>query len=445
MMKSSDLENGNSFVKKVDNKWDQFFSEVISQVMNKDENAEDRKEFQVKSRNVKKSHRFKGAVEKKNCWSNGTLRIDDKENVTSVSMKRCKSKRKPLKQVNMNKRLRSKKEAVASDQKLLSRSSSDSEASEHDDSPRTLAYKRELLHIVEKTYDSWVQCDTCSKWRKLPPNIDPASLPPKWFCELNYNENQNVCSAPEDDWNKEYVYVYNGYILGSVVWARVTGRDWWPAMVDIDPDFQIHNWLDDSAKNVWVNMWGYSSGWSMTRAMSGSAPSTCESPHADKAPFLEQGIPHDRQTANGIAGTNKKEEGKYVQPQSDSDVDGEERRALGKNCTIHIKEKYSCNAEYVPSQKYFVENTKDSQPEDSNKECRKTAEFFDSKQSQIDLCDDEKESEFKSCMTNMSPEVPSSEEMHDTINTIIRNLDMITSQDESLPSNGGKFLNNKNK
>ncbi|XP_066972872.1 neurofilament heavy polypeptide-like isoform X2 [Macrobrachium rosenbergii] len=226
--KSADLENGNAAVKKVDNKWDKFFSEVISQVMNKDVNAEERKEFQAKSRNVMKSHKFKEAAKKRNCWSKDTLRFDE----------------------NIKKRLRSKKEAVASDQKLSPQLSSGSDASEHYDSPRTLAYKKELFHIVERTYDSWVQCDTCSKWRKLPPNIDPASLPPKWFCELNHNENQNVCSAPEDDWNKENVYVYNGYILGSVVWARVTGTDWWPAMVDIDPDFQIHNWLDNSAKNV---------------------------------------------------------------------------------------------------------------------------------------------------------------------------------------------------
>ena len=45
--------------------------------------------------------------------------------------------------------------------------------------------QEELFRIIEKTYDSWVQCDKCSKWRKLPPNIDPVTLPLKWDCDLD--------------------------------------------------------------------------------------------------------------------------------------------------------------------------------------------------------------------------------------------------------------------
>jgi hypothetical protein len=34
----------------------------------------------------------------------------------------------------------------------------------------------------------WVQCErrSCGKWRKVPGAVDHASLPDKWFCEMNY-------------------------------------------------------------------------------------------------------------------------------------------------------------------------------------------------------------------------------------------------------------------
>lgn len=35
------------------------------------------------------------------------------------------------------------------------------------------------------TKDSWVQCDHCEKWRRLPDHVDVALLPPKWWCGFN--------------------------------------------------------------------------------------------------------------------------------------------------------------------------------------------------------------------------------------------------------------------
>eukprot|EP00980_Cylindrotheca_fusiformis_P001626 scaffold368_cov125-Cylindrotheca_fusiformis.AAC.4 len=44
----------------------------------------------------------------------------------------------------------------------------------------------------------WVQCDKCKKWRILPSRVQAASLPDKWFCNLNtYDPKHNDCSAPE--------------------------------------------------------------------------------------------------------------------------------------------------------------------------------------------------------------------------------------------------------
>lgn len=45
---------------------------------------------------------------------------------------------------------------------------------------------------------SWVQCDLCSKWRRLPENV-PAPSDDTWNCSLNSWDPANAnCSAPED-------------------------------------------------------------------------------------------------------------------------------------------------------------------------------------------------------------------------------------------------------
>ncbi|KAM9259355.1 MORC family CW-type zinc finger protein 3 isoform 2-T2 [Cariama cristata] len=47
---------------------------------------------------------------------------------------------------------------------------------------------------------TWVQCDACLKWRKLPDGIE--HLPEKWYCSLNPDpqfRNCNVPEEPEDD------------------------------------------------------------------------------------------------------------------------------------------------------------------------------------------------------------------------------------------------------
>ncbi len=45
--------------------------------------------------------------------------------------------------------------------------------------------------------EEWVQCDTCSRWRLLPPPSDPLypkELPDKWICTMNtWNPAQALC------------------------------------------------------------------------------------------------------------------------------------------------------------------------------------------------------------------------------------------------------------
>nr|XP_025034433.1 MORC family CW-type zinc finger protein 4 isoform X2 [Pelodiscus sinensis] len=52
--------------------------------------------------------------------------------------------------------------------------------------------------IVGRPDQTWVQCEECLKWRKLPDKVDPASLPEKWFCHLHPHPKYKSCSAPEE-------------------------------------------------------------------------------------------------------------------------------------------------------------------------------------------------------------------------------------------------------
>ncbi|CAH0555932.1 unnamed protein product [Brassicogethes aeneus] len=49
--------------------------------------------------------------------------------------------------------------------------------------------------------------------------------------------------------NKEPPYattnIHSLYNAGSIVWARIDGFPWWPAMVDEDPDFKSYYWIEE--------------------------------------------------------------------------------------------------------------------------------------------------------------------------------------------------------
>ncbi|KAI1885223.1 hypothetical protein AGOR_G00217960 [Albula goreensis] len=45
---------------------------------------------------------------------------------------------------------------------------------------------------------SWVQCDACLKWRRLPDGIDCDLLPDKWFCQMNPDPQFRSCQAEEE-------------------------------------------------------------------------------------------------------------------------------------------------------------------------------------------------------------------------------------------------------
>ncbi|XP_040855863.1 MORC family CW-type zinc finger protein 4 isoform X1 [Ochotona curzoniae] len=56
-----------------------------------------------------------------------------------------------------------------------------------------------LARSIPKIPDqTWVQCDECLKWRKLPGKVDPSILPARWFCYYNSHPKYRRCSVPEE-------------------------------------------------------------------------------------------------------------------------------------------------------------------------------------------------------------------------------------------------------
>ena len=51
----------------------------------------------------------------------------------------------------------------------------------------------------------WAQCDTCTKWRRLPPKTDGLDLAVESFtCSLNvWDPARQTCDVPEEDWDDQ--------------------------------------------------------------------------------------------------------------------------------------------------------------------------------------------------------------------------------------------------
>lgn len=54
------------------------------------------------------------------------------------------------------------------------------------------------LNEKAPTPSEWVQCDECSKWRKLGPEITAAGLPDEWQCKMStWDPERANCDAPQ--------------------------------------------------------------------------------------------------------------------------------------------------------------------------------------------------------------------------------------------------------
>ncbi|XVF84167.1 hypothetical protein PTKIN_Ptkin17bG0003800 [Pterospermum kingtungense] len=71
----------------------------------------------------------------------------------------------------------------------------DHDFEEYDEPP---VFGKTSIFAVRSTggQEQWAQCDSCSKWRRLPVDI---LLPPRWTCaDNNWDQSRSSCSAPEE-------------------------------------------------------------------------------------------------------------------------------------------------------------------------------------------------------------------------------------------------------
>lgn len=108
-----------------------------------------------------------------------------------------------------------------------------------------------------KSNGTYVQCslERCGKWRYLEGYEDPSQIPDIWECSMNPNPLSNSCEkgASEQFVEGNEEFVDTQYAAGSMVWAKMKGYPWWPALVDFCPDTDEYYWLDswneDESKN----------------------------------------------------------------------------------------------------------------------------------------------------------------------------------------------------
>ncbi|XP_043468830.1 zinc finger CW-type PWWP domain protein 1-like [Leptopilina heterotoma] len=81
----------------------------------------------------------------------------------------------------------------------------------------------------------WIQCcdENCKKWRFVKEYKDPLSVPEKWFCSENFDKKFASCDIPEEKADDDLVE--SEYVPGNIVWAKITGYPWWPAIIDNCP------------------------------------------------------------------------------------------------------------------------------------------------------------------------------------------------------------------
>ncbi|GFU20480.1 zinc finger CW-type PWWP domain protein 1 [Nephila pilipes] len=112
-----------------------------------------------------------------------------------------------------------------------------------------LVEKEKLLTFVKhacKDFGIWIECIECKKWRKDFHYSESHEVPESWCCSMLNLENgkKGSCDDPEEETEEEYLE----YCPGSVVWAKLDGYPWWPAMVDENPDVEEFVWKEGKVR-----------------------------------------------------------------------------------------------------------------------------------------------------------------------------------------------------
>ncbi|XP_046740497.1 uncharacterized protein LOC124407928 [Diprion similis] len=107
--------------------------------------------------------------------------------------------------------------------------------------------------VIPNLHGLWIECSepTCKKWRYVANIDDPLEVPEKWYCYMNSDKSTNKCSTPECvELPKDEIFIESAFKAGSVVWAKVIGHPWSPAMIDFCPDSKRFYWFDNPNSTV---------------------------------------------------------------------------------------------------------------------------------------------------------------------------------------------------
>ncbi|RWR95776.1 F-box-like protein [Cinnamomum micranthum f. kanehirae] len=65
---------------------------------------------------------------------------------------------------------------------------------------KSLGKRMNNAKVVSEVNETWVQCDACSKWRKLPERVIP-DITAAWFCNMNSDPFHQSCAIPQESWD----------------------------------------------------------------------------------------------------------------------------------------------------------------------------------------------------------------------------------------------------
>jgi seryl-tRNA synthetase len=125
--------------------------------------------------------------------------------------------------VQIRKLLQSLSAEIASNKKVASKAARDREHNAEQDATlnkKSKAISTEKSEKEKEEQEDWVQCDLCSKWRRLPPQSHPnypTDLPESWTCSLNTWDKNSSCSKPEDSFT---VKELSAGAIKIRIWAR---------------------------------------------------------------------------------------------------------------------------------------------------------------------------------------------------------------------------------
>ncbi|XP_078571339.1 uncharacterized protein LOC144859019 [Branchiostoma floridae x Branchiostoma japonicum] len=108
--------------------------------------------------------------------------------------------------------------------------------------------------------EAWIQCDKCSKWRRVTKEVAAEYADKDWLCSLNTDSKHNSCTDLEETHDERKArkyglrYVLSEIAVGSLVWARLDGFARWPAVLSPDPESGEHTEVDEDGDVTWYHV-----------------------------------------------------------------------------------------------------------------------------------------------------------------------------------------------